>query len=482
MRALGFCVSVAHARYMARVFNEAEIPAQSVTGGTHQNDREEALRALRDRRVNILFTADLFNEGLDLPSVDTVLFLRPTESATIFLQQLGRGLRLAQDKPVLTVLDFVGHQRQEFRFDMRYQALTGATRRGLAHQVEQGFPFLPSGSQIILDRHTQQLVLANIKNQLTNRWPSLVSVLRTYGDIDLAGFLQESSVELGDVVRANRSWTRLRRDAGLPTRDGDSREEALLKRIRSLGHVDDKDRAVTYRALLADGAGAYAELSPAEQGFARMLLFSLWPGSGFESYDAGLASLRSEPAVRDELRSVIDVTLDQARHVMVEPQDRLAGLNLRIRARYQREEILAALGHASLTRVPSVFREGVLRATQWNADAFLITLKKSDTDFSPSTMYRDYAISPDLFHWESQSTTSVDSPTGQRYLHHGVLGSSILLFVRDGKTNEMGTEPYMFLGPAAYVSHTGDRPIAITWRLDHPMPLDVFTAARVAAG
>ena len=132
--------------------------------------------------------------------------------------------------------------------------------------------------------------------------------------------------------------------------------------------------------------------------------------------------------------------------------------------------------------MPSTFREGVLRSTEWNLDAFLITLKKSDTDFSPTTMYRDYAISPDLFHWESQSTTSVDSPTGQRYLNHRSLGSSILLFVRDGKTNEMGTEPYMFLGPASYVSHTGDRPIAITWKLDHAMPLDVFTAARVAAG
>ncbi len=482
MRALGFCVSVAHAQYMARVFNDAGIKALSVSGTTHQDDRAEALRALRDRSVNILFTADLFNEGLDLPTVDTVLFLRPTESATIFLQQLGRGLRLASDKPVLTALDFVGHQRKEFRFDVRYRALTGATRRGLAHQVEQGFPFLPSGSQIILDRQTQELVLDNIKTQLTTRWASLVGELRSYGDIDLAGFLRESSIELADVVRSNRSWTRLRRDAGLPTRAGQSREEALLRRIRSLGHVDDKDRADAYQALLADDAAAYPDLNPVDQAFARMLLFSLWPGGGFTSYQSGLSSLRTEPAVRDELRSVIDVTFDQARHVTLEPNDRLAGLNLQIHARYQREEILAALGHASMTRVPAVFREGVLRAPDWDADAFLITLKKSDTDFSPSTMYRDYAISPDLFHWESQSTTSVDSPTGQRYLNHRRLGSSILLFVRDGKTNEMGTEPYMFLGPANYLSHTGDRPIAITWKLDNAMPLDVYSAARVAAG
>ncbi len=482
MQALGFCVSVAHAEFMARVFRDAGVPARSVTGQTHRSDRSQALLDLRERRVNVLFTADLFNEGIDLPSVDTVLFLRPTESATVFLQQLGRGLRLAPNKPVLTALDFVGHQRKEFRFDVRYRALTGATRRGLAHQVEQGFPFLPSGTQIILDRQTQQLVLENIRTQLSNRWQTLVSELRNCGDIDLAGFLHESGVELADVVRSDRSWTRLRRDSGLPTRGGHELEPALLKRVRSLAHVDDKDRAAAYRMVLADAAPAYAALSPAEQAFARMLLFSLWPSGKFASYDDGLASLRAEPAVRDEIRSVVDLAFDNARHVTARAKDRLRGLNLRVHARYQREEILAALGHATLSRVPSTFREGVLRSTEWNLDAFLITLKKSDTDFSPTTMYRDYAISPELFHWESQSTTSVDSPTGQRYLNHRSLGSSILLFVRDGKTNEMGTEPYMFLGSASYINHTGDRPIAITWKLDQAMPLDVFTVARVAAG
>jgi hypothetical protein len=213
-----------------------------------------------------------------------------------------------------------------------------------------------------------------------------------------------------------------------------------------------------------------------------MLLFSLWPSGGFESYEAGLASLHQEAAVRDEIRSVVDLAFEDTRHLATSTEGRLQGLALRVHARYQREEILAALGHASLARVPATFREGVLRSTEWNCDAFLITLKKADTDFSPTTMYRDYAISPDLFHWESQSTTSVDSPTGQRYLRHRDRGSSILLFVRDGKTNEMGTEPYMFLGSADYVSHTGDRPIAITWKLERPMPFDLFTAARVAAG
>ena len=170
---------------MAQTFREAGVPALAVSGSTPPSERAKALQDLRDRRVNALFAADLFNEGLDLPDVDTVLFLRPTESATLFLQQLGRGLRRTRDKAVLTVLDFVGHHRKEFRFDHRLRALTGQTRRGLERDIERGFPFLPSGCQIIMDRQSQQIVLENIRSQVGNRWPQIVAELRSYGDQDL---------------------------------------------------------------------------------------------------------------------------------------------------------------------------------------------------------------------------------------------------------------------------------------------------------
>ncbi len=481
MRALGFCVSIAHADYMARVFTEAGIPAQAVSGTTPAAQREQALADLKDRRVNTLFAADLFNEGLDLPDVDTVLFLRPTESATIFLQQLGRGLRRAPGKAVLTALDFVGHHRREFRFDVRYRAMTGATRRGLEEQVERGFPFLPSGSQIILDRQTQESVLENIRAQVSSRWPRIVAELRSYGEHTLSSFLHESGVELADIVRGGRSWTRLRREAGLPTRSGGAREERLLKRVRALAHVDDVDRVRVYHRLLGDDAPSYSSLDQAEQRFARMLFFVLWPDGGrFTSYDEGLATLRNEAAARAEIRAVIDLAFDRTRHAGLQMDEPLTESPLRVHARYTREEIMAALDEASLEgRAPNSFREGVLYARPWNADTLLVTLRKSETDYSPTTMYRDYAISPTLFHWESQSTTSVQSKTGRRYLDGQ---SNVLLFARDTKVDAFGSgAPYLFLGQAGYVSHTGDRPIAITWRLAHGMPADVFTAASVAA-
>lgn len=480
MRALGFCVSVAHAEFMARTFNEAGIPALAVSGATPPADRERALIDLRDRRVNALFAADLFNEGLDLPDVDTVLFLRPTESATIFLQQLGRGLRRTRAKAVLTVLDFVGYHRREFRFDQKLRALTGQTRRGLERDIKNGFPFLPSGCQIVMDKQSEAIVLDNIRSQIANRWKQIVAELRSYGDQDLGTFLEESGVELSDLLRGDRSWTRLRRDAGLPTRAGAAREEQLLKRVRALSHVDDRARAVAYRDLLADDVRPYEDLPPSRQQLARMLFFSMWPDGGrHESYADGLAALRREQAVRDEASAVVDLAFTSARHQAITLGDSLSDVPLTVHARYQREEVLAALDYASMSRKPNSFREGVLYVPERNVDAFFVTLKKSEADYSPTTMYRDYPISPTLFHWESQSTTSVASKTGQRYVRGA---STVLLFVREQQKDDLGTAPYLFLGPATHVSHQGERPIAITWQLEHAMPTDFFTTATVAAG
>lgn len=475
MRALGFCVDIAHAHYMAAKFVDAGIPARAVSGEAATDERRAALTALRNREINVLFAVDLFNEGLDIPEVDTVLFLRPTESATVFLQQLGRGLRLTHGKTVLTALDFVGHQRKEFRFDQRFRALTGLGRKQLERQVKEGFPFLPSGSQIVLDHVARELVLENVRQQTSPKKAALVAEIRQHPDDRLASYLEESGRGIEDILRTDRSWTTLCRDAGkLGERPG-PRESELVKRVKALAHVDDRRRAEAYRALLAGGG--------AEQRLAAMLFYSLFPnGGGFDSAAAGLDVLRGED-VADEMRQVIDIAFDAAHRSTVAVGDvvpELADAPLALHASYSREEILAALGWVSEKRTPATMREGVAWCETINTDTFLITLKKSDTDYSPTTMYRDFALSPQLFHWESQSTTSSASPTGQRYVHHRERGSHILLFVREAKTNALGASPYIFLGPADYVSHEGDRPMAITWRLRYAMPTEVYLGARAA--
>lgn len=477
MRALGFCVSVAHAEYMTRVFNNAGIPARAVTGGTPAPDRSEALRLLRAAEVNVLFTVDVFNEGLDVPDVDTVLFLRPTESATIFMQQLGRGLRRTQRKAVLTVLDFVGYHRKEFSFARKFAVLTGIHGKHLEKAVKEDFPFLPSGCQLRLDKQTQEVVLENLKSQIAGKWAQIVAQLRVTQDDSLESFLETSGLELSDVLRqGSRSWTKLRQDAGLETLPGSELEEKMLKRVRAFAHVDDPERADAYRALLTDESRLYDDLSPAEQRLARMLYYSFWyDGGGFDLISQGFDAMRHEAAARAEVANVVDLGFEAARHVPVSLTGSLADVPLQVHARYQREEILAAL---DFPRLPNSFREGVFYFAERNVDAFFITLKKSEADYSPTTMYADYPISRDLFHWESQSTTSVTSPTGRRYLDGS---STVLLFVRQEPRDDFGTSPYLFLGPATYVSHTGDRPIAITWKLETPMPTDFYNHASAVA-
>lgn len=231
MRALGFCVGVEHVRFMAQQFERRGIAARALSGSSSDGERRQALLDLAAGRVSILFTVDLFNEGIDVPNADTVLLLRPTESATLFLQQLGRGLRRADGKSECTVLDFVGTHRREFRFDLRYRALLGGSRQDLHQQVERDFPFLPSGCHFELDPVARDIVLNSIKHAIPTRWPERIAELRSLGDVSLSTFLQQSGLELDDIYANNRSWSELRRAAGLPTLPpGDSEQMAAPSR------------------------------------------------------------------------------------------------------------------------------------------------------------------------------------------------------------------------------------------------------------
>ncbi|MFF2845540.1 DUF3427 domain-containing protein [Streptomyces sp. NPDC058001] len=484
MRALGFCVSVAHAHYMARFFREAGLQAVALSGESPRTERLQALSDLKAGELQVIFSVDLFNEGLDIPNVDTLLLLRPTSSATVFLQQLGRGLRRTEDKAVLTVLDFIGQHRKEFRFENQFRALTNLTRRRLLDNLEHDFPMLPSGCQIILESKAKQTIIKNIKDQLNVTVKVLAREVSTYGTPRLSSYLDESGRDIKEIYRGTaNSWTGLLRRARILTTDSSKHEESLLKRIPSFLHVDDPERIKTYQRLLTEDAPAYDLLTPFEQHYARMLFFNFWDkAGGFSSYQEGLHSLQAEAPVRDELRQVLDHCLAHAEHFPIALEGPHQDLPLKVHSSYNRSEILAALGVARLGgQMPGSFAQGVVEAKGINTDALLITLEKDEKDFSPTVRYKDYALSPTLFHWESQNSTGEDSLTGRRYREHEGRGSHVLLFVRRYKNTDIGgAEPWMLLGPARYESHTGSKPMAITWRLEHKLPADVWTYSAIA--
>lgn len=498
MRALGFCVSVQHAHYMAKVFNEAGIPSVAVSGNSSTEERESALAKLRARELNCIFAVDLFNEGLDVPEIDTILLLRPTQSSTIFLQQLGRGLRRADDKAVLTVLDFIGQQRREFRFDVKYRALLDVSRKKLERIIDDGAPGLPSGCQLMLDRVARTIVLENIRSQLKLNKPALVREIKSYGLIDLDDYLIESGRDLKDVYRkTGDSWTELIRRAGLISsrspweeelnrirEDQLGEERELLKRVTRFLHVDDAERADAYSALLSTDAPRYAQLEPRVQIFARMLFYTFWDnGGGFETYDQGLDRIRANGYLVEELRAAFARGVDRGAHAPKGLPLGLQQIPLYSHSTYWRSEVLAALEYGALEMSKGVnHREGVAWCPRVSADALFVTLDKDESVHNPNTLYKDYAISPQLFHWESQNATSPTSPTGKRYLNRKDHGSHILLFTRDAARDIDGLVlPFTCLGTVDYVKHQGSKPIAITWKLHREMPVTVFTSANAAA-
>ena len=480
MRALGFCVGVAHSEFMADRFCRAGIPALAITGKTPRAERDDAVRKLQACEVNVLFTVDVFNEGVDIPEADTVLFLRPTESATVFLQQLGRGLRLHGEKECLTVLDFIGNARREFRFDLRFRALLGTTRRGVERQMEAGFPLLPSGCSIRLDRASRDVVLHNVRQALGKQPSALVRELRRLGpDASLATFLHETGIDRYDLYRGGRCFSDLRRAAKFEVPPHGPDEDQLARAFGRLLHMDEPGRIRFYEDLL-DPSFDPGALDERGRRRLMMLLCVLFGAEAAGDLKGYYTRLMVHPALCAEMQQLLRVLLDDVSHI-VQKIDLPADIPLALHASYSRDEVMAAFAHMREGRLIQP-REGVVFHKPTRCNLLFVTLRKSEKDYSPSTMYNDYAISAEHFHWQSQSTTRSGADKGKRHSAHMALGITPLLFMRESRKSENGAAmPYLFLGPVEYVSHEGERPMSILWRLHMPMPADYLRLARIAA-
>jgi superfamily II DNA or RNA helicase/HKD family nuclease len=486
-RAIAFCVSVAHAEFMTRKFNEAGIPAMCVTGQTPRPEQLRAPHRLAKGDVAVLVTVDLFNEGVDIPLVDTLLLLRPTQSALLFQQQIGRGLRLAPRKNSCLILDFVGQHRAEFRFDHLLSGITGLSRNELVDAVERGFSSLPPGCHIQLQRQTQQQVLKSLRAITHHRWSRLINELHGFVALTsnrsprLSEFLHGQRLNPEDIYRDTRpsGWSTLRRAAGLIKDTGDVNDEAAMsRRFGDLLHVDDLDQIDLLRALAASG-GQVAPKSDDDRLRLQMLTYQVSPGTQGMAYTEFLDKLQRLPACCDELGQLADVLEPRSRITRASP--RIPGIEetpLRLHAAYRIREILTAVRFQTAER-RTPFQAGVLPLKDRKTELLFVTLDKSEA-LHPGVAYHDYAISPTRFHWQTQNAAGPNTMSGRRYIESLTNGWQFQLFVRLNK--EM---PYRACGPVRIQSRddvTGDRPMSIEWTLDVPMPARLFAEFSVLRG
>ncbi|MBJ7536465.1 DUF3427 domain-containing protein [Marinomonas transparens] len=489
IRALAFCVSKEHASYMCKQFLLKGLSCDILTSDNSQ-ERQAKQQLLRSGQINILFVVDIFNEGIDIPEVDTLLFLRPTESLTIFLQQLGRGLRLSDGKECCTVLDFVGNSRAEYDFSHKFRSLIGKTNQSISTEIQQDFPHAPLGCRIELTKRTQELVLQNIRQASVNRL-RLLGMIRQFEQnstlsLSLENFLKiYPQVSLEDIYKKS-SWTALVNEANAhEVREPENVElQTVYKRaIDTRFLVCDSYRYLSFlRELCQNKFVLNAKL---DKRMALMCHYDFWQKSGvemdFSSLQVSLKALDDE-SLRAELLDVLTILINRIHHQEF-PMLNMKVNPLNSHARYTREQILVGFGASTFEKRSSA-REGVLEIKADNIEMLFVTLNKSEKQFSPTTMYHDYAINEHLFHWQSQNSARPDKGKGLSYIEQNKNGKRIFLFVREQSKDENGrTMGFVNFGEVKYVSHTGSQPMSITWRLQQAMPSFMWKqAAKLAVG
>ncbi|MCM0647246.1 DUF3427 domain-containing protein [Clostridium swellfunianum] len=484
---LGFCVSVEHAYYMADRFNKNGIASIALTGESSDEERSTAKKRLVSGEIKFIFTVDLYNEGVDIPEVNTVLFLRPTESLTIFLQQLGRGLRLSEGKECLTVLDFVGQAHKNYDFEQKLKALIGKSKHSVEYSINHGFLNLPKGCYIHLEKQAKEYILRNIKDARLTK-ASLISKIKYFeADTDkkltLANFMEHYGYSLIDVYGKNgdRSFSKMKVETGLMESFNNKEEEVITKRFKNLFHINSRELIGFATRVLSLGENIKAEVfSEKEKLMLGMIYYSFYLEApeklGFTTFEEGLSELCVNN--KELMKEALEIL--QYNYLHIDFVDKQVDLGvecpLDLHCSYSVDQIMAAFGYFEESKKPS-FREGVKYFREKKLDAFFVTLNKSEKDYSPSTLYEDYAINERLFHWQSQSRTSVESETGQRYINHLKTDNRIVLFVRENKKQDGVTSPYIYLGEVEYVRHEGNMPISFVWRFKEEMPAGMMGVA-----
>ena len=475
VKGLGFCVTVEHARFMANYFNGHGIPSLCLTGQSPDEERKSAKEQLVSGQVRFIFVVDIYNEGVDIPEVNTVLFLRPTESLTIFLQQLGRGLRLADGKECLTVLDFIGQANRRYNFEDKFAALLSNTTRSVSREIKDGFVSLPKGCYVQLEKKAAHYILDNIRASYGNSAGLVMRIASFEEDtgkkLSLANFLDYYHIDPRTMYRF-ASFSRLCARADVIDDFAEPLEETMTKALARFAVIDSRRWIGFLLDILPRLADVdFAALPEVEKRMLQMLYVTIW-GKAAEDWDGdevldNLYTLADSPVLLHELMDLLRYRYEQIDFIDM-PVPLGFDCPLDLHCTYTRDQLLVAMDFMK----PATVREGVKWLSDKKLDVFFITLNKADKDYSPTTMYNDYSINSELFHWQSQSTTAENSPTGQRYIHHQERGSRVLLFVREFKSDRLsgGAAAYTFLGTATYVKHDGSRPLNITWRLDQPIP------------
>ena len=488
VRALGFCVDQQHAKYMAAKFTLCGLKAEVLTSENAQM-RTALYNRLKRKDINYLFVVDMFNEGVDIPEVDTILFLRPTESLTVFIQQFGRGLRKAEGKTHVDILDFVGNSRAEFNYTDRMRVMIGRTSMSVAEEMERDCPHLPLGCRIILEPKAKEYIMSNSKGAIqrftARKVNALVQNFERHHSVPLTltNFVKIYQMPLDKLYRG-RTWNQILFEAGINQQTSRFNEE-LSRAVFRKWSATDSYSYLSFIGRLAQESFRIRvdDLERVEQKWLLMLYYDLFENAGrFASLQEMVDTLASDEVFCSELKEVMGMVLQEKKAYEKADNSLLADFPLKLHGIYTKAQIQVAIGTSTLVKKSSA-REGVERNKMLNVEAMFVDIIKNREEGS-TTDYDDKALSPYLFQWDTQNRVKPDSNEGKAYINQT---QTMLLFVREQKNfveDRSRTMGYVYLGRVTLSSweykNIGTRmQMQIRWNMVEPIPGSVMHFARI---
>ena len=488
VRALCFCVDQQHAKYMASKFTLCGLKADVLTSENAQM-RAPLYRRLKNKEINYLFVVDMFNEGVDIPEVDTILFLRPTESLTVFIQQFGRGLRKAEGKTHVNILDFVGNSRAEFNYTDRMRVMLGRPSMSVVEEMERDCPHLPLGCRIILEPKAKEHILNNIKGAIqrftARKVIALVQNFERHHSVPLtlSNFVRIYQMPV-DKLYKGRTWNQILFEAGVGEEQSRFNEE-LSRAVFRKWSATDSYSYLSFIEQLAKRAFRVRvnRMNAVDQKRLLMLYYDLFETAGrFVSLQDMVDALAADKLFFEELAEVIGVMLQENKAYEKPDNSLLPNFPLKLHGVYTKAQIQVAIGTSTLARKSSA-REGMERNKLLNVEAMFVDIIKNREEGS-TTDYDDKALSPYLFQWDTQNRVKPESNEGQAYIHQT---QTMLLFVREQKNfveDKTRTMGYVYLGRVTLsdweYKNLGNRmQMQIRWNMVEPIPGSVMHFARM---
>lgn len=480
VKALCFCTDKDHAKFTAESLSLSGLKADYLVSGDSEqakDKRKEVVNKLCRGEINYLCVVDIFNEGVDIPEVDTVLFLRPTESLTIFLQQLGRGLRLCPEKEVLTVFDFVAHVNKKFDFESRFRALLKKGDGGIdiKKQITEGFVLLPPGCSIMMEQKARDYVLQTISAAIFTK-NKLIQSIQSYPTVPSLGqFITGIHQDVRLIYKGKNCWTSLLKAAGKITYQEDEVTQLLTNNLTKLTHLNSASNLRFILKIIEEKENLVCA-NKTEEKFLYIFCYNLFykkadkngPETDMSSLPALLKKLNDYPLFVKEIKELVEYKLDNL-EIVTEPLSDNVDPGIEAYGCYNRNEILTLFDIPETMKSLTFTQQSGIVPVDDNTELFFVTLNKSEKEFSPTSMYKDYVISEHKFHWQSQNKDTIKG-SGSRYINQEKNGKKFILFVRETKNDGFGnTNPFYCFGYVDYITSTGEKPMSIEWKVEKPI-------------